>query len=318
MKTLLCFVSVFVLVSPSLSWAWGKLGHESVGSNAAQLLAKEHKGAEFLSNHIFDMGYYNNAPDLVWKADDATYKKEFMQHFMDMEAFGKIKNIKWSKNRNDFFKKYSDIKPNEGRAFWRVQEMYDELEKFSKQLKGKIKDRSEQHRIQTQWLVYAGTLGHYVADLAQPLHVTENYDGQMTEQKGVHHWFEESVIDELYPEIKTEAFNKARAQWAAFHKDNKNKSVFDLLQQLAKSSQENIKPVLDLDKKLGRASVKDASAAFREIAIDRIAVGTLYLAEIWSRQTGWSYNGERFFNFVPAPAYIEPGTEPAPKAEAAK
>jgi hypothetical protein len=32
----------------------------------------------------------------------------------------------------------------------------------------------------------AGDLAHYAADLHQPLHVTKNYDGQLTGQKGVH------------------------------------------------------------------------------------------------------------------------------------
>lgn len=300
---------VAVLLVPSHSFAWGKRGHETVGSLAAQLLAKEHKGAEFLLYHSFDMGYYNNVPDIIWKANDETYKKEFMQHFMDMEAFLKIKNIKWNKNRRDFFKKYADIKPNEGRALWRIQELYEENEKTAKQLQRKIADKKEQHDLQAKWIMTAGIMGHYVADLAQPLHVTENYDGQLTEQKGVHHWFEEEVVDQLYPDIKTDAFNSAKAQWAQFHKDNKNKPVFELVQQLVKSSQEKIPDVLKIDKEKGRSNAKDAAAAYKDLATARIAVGVLYLAEIWSRQTDWKYNGDRFYNFNAAPSYIEPQTE---------
>jgi hypothetical protein len=40
-------------------------------------------------------------------------------------------------------------------------------------------------------------LGHYVADAHVPLHTTENYNGQMTDQKGIH-GFWESRLPELF------------------------------------------------------------------------------------------------------------------------
>lgn len=42
-------------------------------------------------------------------------------------------------------------------------------------------------------------LGHYIGDSHVPLHTTENYNGQMTNQKGIH-GFWESRIPELYSE----------------------------------------------------------------------------------------------------------------------
>jgi DNA-directed RNA polymerase specialized sigma24 family protein len=56
-------------------------------------------------------------------------------------------------------------------------------------------------------------MGHYVADLAQPLHVTENHDGQLTGQKGLHHWFEENVVDALSPYLYEAVFQKAKNEW---------------------------------------------------------------------------------------------------------
>jgi hypothetical protein len=305
MKTLF----IFILILPSLTFAWGKRGHETVGSLAAQLLAKEYKGAEFLINHSFDMGYYNNVPDLVWKADSDTYKKEYSSHYMDMELFNKEKDIKWNKDRKIFFKKYPHIENSSGRSYWRIQELYVDLANVSKKLSRKIKDKKEQHNLQAEWLVIAGTLGHYVADLAQPLHVTENYDGQLTQQKGIHHWFEEEMIDQLYPDLQKDVFDRAKSKWAAFHKEHKSKSPFDLAQELGKSSAANIEPLLKLDKQLGRKSARDSAAAYKEMALDRLTQGVLFLAEIWSREVGWKYNGDRFYNYVAAPKYIEPWME---------
>ena len=45
-------------------------------------------------------------------------------------------------------------------------------------------------------LFYAADLGHYIGDANVPLHTTNNYDGQLTNQKGLHSLWE-SMIPEL-------------------------------------------------------------------------------------------------------------------------
>jgi len=46
-------------------------------------------------------------------------------------------------------------------------------------------------------LSLSADIGHYIADAHVPLHTTENYDGQLTEQKGIHAFWE-SRIPELF------------------------------------------------------------------------------------------------------------------------
>jgi hypothetical protein len=48
-------------------------------------------------------------------------------------------------------------------------------------------------------LRYSAELGHYVADAHVPLHTTQNYNGQLTGQEGIH-GFWESRLPELYGE----------------------------------------------------------------------------------------------------------------------
>jgi hypothetical protein len=43
-------------------------------------------------------------------------------------------------------------------------------------------------------MLFAADLGHYVGDGHQPLHCTENYDGAMTNQSGVHSRYETSLV----------------------------------------------------------------------------------------------------------------------------
>jgi hypothetical protein len=46
-------------------------------------------------------------------------------------------------------------------------------------------------------LFYAADMGHYIADAHVPLHTTINYDGQLSNQKGIHALWE-SVVPEIH------------------------------------------------------------------------------------------------------------------------
>jgi len=46
-----------------------------------------------------------------------------------------------------------------------------------------------------QILLYSADLSHYVGDLHQPFHTTENFDGQLTGQLGIHSRFESDLVN---------------------------------------------------------------------------------------------------------------------------
>ncbi len=54
-------------------------------------------------------------------------------------------------------------------------------------------------------LRYASDIGHYLADACVPLHTTENYDGQLTDQRGIHAFWE-SRLPELFAEQSFDFF----------------------------------------------------------------------------------------------------------------
>lgn len=305
---------VIALLFSTSAWAWGKRGHDMVGSLAAQVLGHNNPPAHFLVIHSYDMGFYNNVPDLVWKADPETYKKEFTQHYTDLEIFDrafaeKKDKVGWIPERAKFFKKYNTIEPRAGRSVWRIQEFDKKLADIAKRLRKQNKDVKAHQAVQLEWLTTAGIMGHYVADLAQPMHVSENHDGQLTDQKGLHHWFEESIIDDLYPALSAEVFQRAKSRWPEFYKKHKKTKAFELALELAKNSHHALPEVLGIDKKAGRASAAAVSAQYKEIATERLTQGVLYLAVIWSQHLGWKYDGTKFYSFTVAPAYIEPDPE---------
>jgi hypothetical protein len=306
------YLIICILLIPGTSWAWGKRGHQIVGETAARLVSAE-SGAGWLKDRGFDFGFYANVPDFIWKRPK-TYEMERNQHFMDLEHFDKAVKSKpevanpFLLTRQDFDAKFPEVKQESGRAFWRVREMFGMLSQITKQLK-ELKEPTGKARqdLQEKWLVIAGTMGHYVGDLSQPLHVTENYDGQMTDQKGIHSYFEEEAVEELYPAISAAVAKRAQKAWPEFKKKNEDKAVVQLLEQLSRNSYKEIKNLLAMDKATKRDPDRKYADKMAPLIEARLTEGALTLAEIYRRHIGWTFDGNRFYFFNGEPEYIVPG-----------
>jgi hypothetical protein len=294
--------------------AWGKRGHQIVGSAAAIVVSVEPEAA-FMRGIAFDMGYYANVPDFIWKRP-ATYETEKAEHFLDLEIFTRAfaKRPEVSKPfelpRKEFDAKFPEIEVRWGRAYWRIQEMEAKLQKITQALKDLKEEKGKARQdLQEKWINLAGPMAHYVGDLSQPMHISENYDGNLTGQKGIHHYFEEVVVDQLYPELETKVTKGAQAGWTAYKKKSKDKTVLQLLEEEAANSHKDLEPVMRLDKKGKRTGDLKDARRYEAIILRRLIDGTLVLAEIYRRNLGWKWDNERFYFFNGEPAYIKPGVE---------
>ncbi len=311
--TLLTTLSLTLITSTA--FGWGRVGHDLSSRVAAHLVAKT-TDKSFFRTRAFDLGYYSNVPDLVWKKP-GTYEVEWLNHFMDLEIFerelkkaleeGKIspKDDPFDWERGKFDAKFPSVPKTAGRAYWRIRELEKRLAATASLLKQKDVLKEERHRLQSEWLIVAGVLGHYVTDLAQPLHVTENFDGQLTEQKGVHAHFEDSLVDSLWPSLDMQVFKEADRLWAKDANILAGKTSLSLIRELANSSAKEVEELLKRDKKLSRDDLKKGGEAFRPLLVKRLAAGAVTLAEIWRRHANWSANEDKFFSFTGEPAYIE-------------
>ncbi|MEQ1877137.1 MAG: hypothetical protein ABL958_10855 [Bdellovibrionia bacterium] len=295
---------LFATFSNETAFAWAHRGHALIATSAAYVLAKE---SPMLKEKSFDLEYYSNVPDKIWKDDKSVEMSERPEHYMNLEIYQrelKAQKIPFLKNRDEFFKKFPALADQGGRAYWRVAELSDDLSEIALQLR--VSDGSDvaKHQdLQMKWLVHAGILGHYVGDLSMPLHASENKDGEATKQKGIHGYFEADVVDEIFPSLEASLIERVKAQWPTFHSQNAKKDAFDLMVELGYDSLSKKDELLELDKTKGR-NLKNASAQYRVLILDRLTRSSLVLAEIWSRHLGWKYSRERFFNFDPKPAYI--------------
>ncbi len=103
-------------------------------------------------------------------------------------------------------------------------------------------------------LHYSADLGHYVADAHVPLHTTSNYNGQLTNQIGIHAFWE-SRIPELFA-AKEYDLLVGKAQYI----DN----IRDFIWQTVLESHQSVDSVLSVEKRLSQTFPKDRQYCFTE------------------------------------------------------
>ncbi len=111
---------------------------------------------------------------------------EAPRHFLNADHYGKKPFNVIPQNRDDAVLKYSADTINKyGTLPWTIQFNYYRLVKA-------FKDHDTLAILNT-----SANLGHYIADAHVPLHLTQNYNGQLTNQTGIHMLWE-SRIPELF------------------------------------------------------------------------------------------------------------------------
>lgn len=111
---------------------------------------------------------------------------EAPRHYIDIDHFGDSALYKMPRFWKDAVEKHSeDTLKAYGILPWHVNIMYYRL-KDAFMLKDPAKILS-----------LSADLGHYIADAHVPLHTTENYNGQLTGQEGIHAFWE-SRLPELF------------------------------------------------------------------------------------------------------------------------
>jgi hypothetical protein len=118
-------------------------------------------------------------------------REEAPKHFIDLELYGDSAAWKMPLRWKDALKKYGkDSLAKCGYVPYYVVTM---KERLTAAFRSGNKDSI---------LFYATDLGHYISDAHVPLHVTENYDGQLTKQKGLH-----SLWESMIPEIEIQQYD---------------------------------------------------------------------------------------------------------------
>lgn len=176
------FSLLFVLSS------WGEKGHQKINSTAPQFFPSalnKYKGwSVVLAEHGSD-------PDKRRRTDP----KEEIRHYIDIDAYTDFVNThKIVEGKDEAWSKYGTkfIMKN-GTLPWVTDSVYHVLVNYFK-----ANDWSKV-------VLTAADLGHYCADGHNPTHLTLNYDGQLTQQKGIHSRYESKMFG-LYTDSITVNF----------------------------------------------------------------------------------------------------------------
>ena len=182
-KTVLSlFICLFLSLSYSPSYCWGFYAHQKINYFAVFMLPPEmmvlyKPNISFLSEHAVD-------PDKRRYA----VKDEGPRHYIDIDKYGAYPYPSLPRKWEDAVAKFGeDSLLQHGIVPWHVQVM---LKRLTEALREKNFSRI---------LKNSAEIGHYISDAHVPLHASSNHNGQFTNQKGIH-GFWESRVPELLAE----------------------------------------------------------------------------------------------------------------------
>jgi len=184
-RTLASVLVVAMSVVPSTALAWGLNAHRAIMRRAIDLLPPDIK--PFFVAHRDEIVYRSIDPDM-WRT---VGWEEDQNHFINFGA--PELGPSGTALPRDYTLALQQFGPTTlkrlGMLPWREAEMFGNLQRAFEAL-GKNGAFAVQDAI-----VFAAAASHYVQDASQPLHASNNYDGQLTDQRGVHSRFETELFE---------------------------------------------------------------------------------------------------------------------------
>jgi hypothetical protein len=174
----LIFAASFGLAAGPAANAWGPTAHRLTNRWAVETLPSEIRPF-FESNRQFLIDHANDAD--AWMAKDPFERK---RHYIYLDKYGVFPYLTLPHSFQRAIEQYGKSRINrDGLLPWQIGD-------YSLRLTNAFKAKNwEEAKLD------AAVLGHYVADANDPLHTTQNYDGQLTGQTGLAARFEIRLID---------------------------------------------------------------------------------------------------------------------------
>ena len=179
---------LLALLIANNAFCWGFFAHQKINYYSVFLLPPEmmvfyKQNIVFLSEHAVD-------PDKRRYA----VAEEGPRHYLDLDHYGAYPFEALPRRWDSAVVKYGeDSLIANGIVPWWVQTMKVRLTNAFKEKSG------------SKILKLSAEIGHYIADAHVPLHASSNHDGQHTDQKGIH-GFWESRVPELLAEKEWDFF----------------------------------------------------------------------------------------------------------------
>ena len=179
-------MAAFMIGAASPAFAWGAAAHRYIMRRAIDLLPPEVR--PFFVDHRDELVMRVNDPDL-WRVvgfdDDAN-------HFMNfgLPELGPYPFAALPRDLDAAVEKFGEpLLKRFGRLPWREAEEFGNLRRSFEGMAGGAPFAAGNA------VLFASVAAHYIQDAYQPLHASNNYDGQLTNQRGVHARFESALFE---------------------------------------------------------------------------------------------------------------------------
>jgi hypothetical protein len=227
---------VLSMFRPAPLTAWGFNGHRFITERAIELLPPEIR--PFFQASKVAIVEHSIDPDTYRTMG---FTEEPPRHFLDMDAYGPFP----FKNLPRDFKEAVAVRGQDfviknGTVPWRTEDVYGLLRTAFTELStvGYARENVK---------LFSSVIAHYVGDSHQPFHAAVNYDGQVTNQQGIHARFETELFDRYRDRLRiapapaaripnvrdflfttlTDSFNQVDAILAADLEAVKGRTVYD-------------------------------------------------------------------------------------------
>lgn len=181
--TKILFLAIGSLLYVNFRPIWGFFAHEKINRLAVFTLPPEMIG--FYKQNI---GYLSRA---AVNPDKRRYvvEEEAPRHYLDVDHYGLSAFHDLPHSWDEAVEKFSeDTLEAYGILPWHIESMYYRLrDAFMSGDPASI-------------LRLSAELGHYISDANVPLHTTENYNGQLTGQEGIHGFWESRLPEVFFQE----------------------------------------------------------------------------------------------------------------------
>jgi hypothetical protein len=170
-------VLALLVLRPAPAGAWGGDVHRLINRSAVTCLPVDFAG------------FAQWAGDLEQLSTDADDRKDYvpteaMRHYIDIDDYPEFFTHTLPHDYDAMVARYGAARVTDnGILPWAIDETYQNLV------------AAFEARDWTKAVKLAADIGHYVGDLHQPLHDTKNYDGDLTNQWGIHSRFESNMTD---------------------------------------------------------------------------------------------------------------------------
>jgi hypothetical protein len=273
-KFIFTFIALFLIFQFKIENAnsWGFEAHKKITELAIDIILnlQSVKGVEQQKFNSLKKFLEANKATIIERCIEPDMvrnelKDEQFNHFIDIDRYGSYPFGELPRDKRKAIEKFGfeNVQKN-GLLPWRIAEVMDSLgEAISNQSNEKM-------------LRYFSWIAHYVEDAHQPLHVTENYDGQLTNQPGIHSRFETELVKHMISKNGLN-FNPKRlaSELVNFEPiSDKIKFAFDIVLE----SYNYIEPILEADR----------------FAKDKIPVEKLYRVEKRDGRTRYIYSDDYY------------------------